>query len=426
MIASHRTHTPRHPTITPFHYRLTEKLSLDWHRVSTDHMLDHIQHLHNFYVNKMEKHRGTKLFRLLKVIRLIMAGQLRGFVERSISRWETFCVEALTGVGASARPIFRGELVITEPEPAPVDEEEDNEEEEDDEIDDGDNGKAGQKKEKPKKKPKKKGKKKDNGKKRRSKKKMKQDGAATKAKPRQIEMVPSAGQLKESLLKPLHSLVSIVRAIKAVDATLLPLLQLEPEAIFNLRNSDPMCAEADAMLVKALSKISTFVDNAVEAPLDLLSRYRDMERLATLDVDTYVSGFELGEGAAALDSAKAAIDSLMDDYSGLESLSGNQERFSIIAVDCSKIKEEMRDKARRAAHGLMRRAQKAIMVEVHEIREQYKAIHERVQIVPTNEEELAGGYQEGKWGGGGGGGGRREGDGDGREMETGGRWRRES
>lgn len=45
-----------------------------------------------------------------------------------------------------------------------------------------------------------------------------------------------------------------------------------------------------------------------------------MERLATLDVDSYVSKFELGEGSAALDSAKVAIDSLMDDYAGLESV----------------------------------------------------------------------------------------------------------
>ena len=75
--------------------------------------------------------------------------------------------------------------------------------------------------------------------------------------------------------------------------------------------------------------------------------------------------------------------------SPLLQLSADQEHFAIITVDCSNIKEEMQEKARSAAHGLMRRVQKAIMSEVHSIRDQYKAIHERVQIVPTNEEELA-------------------------------------
>ncbi len=180
----------------------------------------------------------------------------RDFVEKSISKWTAFCEEALAGVGASARPIFRGELVL------PVAHVSLENKEEDVKLITGEN----------------------QGKKKKDKKdRNRKDTEGTlseastepsftaTATSKQIEMTPSAGQLKESLLQPLHSLVSIVRAIKAVDATLLPLLQLEPEPIFNLKSGDPMCAEADAMLGNAFSKISNLVDNAVAAPLEWVS-----------------------------------------------------------------------------------------------------------------------------------------------------------
>jgi len=378
--------------------RLEERLATDWHRGISEHLIDKVQDLYDFFQTDLDAFMESDLCCLLKAIELRMASHLRHVACNSIEQWLAFvkkyskeCLPVETEAHKKQKAEVAAELAAQKAKEESIQEER----------------AAAQKK----------GSKAVKEFEAKQKKIEDEEAAkdALKDVPDRIgplpavfpilgttplfdvqlvvaqgraHLQPSKEQIEQSLLKVFSRMSSAVQGYSVINAGLMSLLSLDTVQIFNLDKGDALEAPYDKLLNDARAEISQMVTDSMKGAEALGKLYDSYAYITKVNTEEFVSTFANRKPEPTLREWENQILEMYKISEEVQTLAYDEQLFSMTRVDCTGIKNQLSSKAKEIITALMDHMVRNAHDQNQSVVDRYQAIEARINEKPKNEMEL--------------------------------------
>ena len=217
----------------------------------------------------------------------------------------------------------------------------------------------------------------------------------------EVTLSPSIEELQNTLLSAVRRLSDSVSGFTCITPDLMSLLKFDATPIFNIGNKEPLFQETDKLIESVETEITERMLVTMAGPLELATMYQAHVSILDIETKQYVEEFgkpkpqskngdekEVEMVRPTLDDYRVKVKEFFDIANAIEVASHNFEDFSIVRVDCCKIKLLVSSKAREIGNGLLDAIVSDVKARNEKIVATYESILEKISQTPINEKEL--------------------------------------
>ncbi|KAL7697754.1 dynein heavy chain cytosolic putative [Lotmaria passim] len=194
-----------------------------------------------------------------------------------------------------------------------------------------------------------------------------------------IVFAPDISAIEDSVLDVLDRCLTHSDKVAAMGDQLFPLLELTPQYVRTI-------APDEAEVVAVRERITAVLQGNRAAPQQLLQMYKEFEYAATVDVAAVVQ--DTLARVDALEEVELLLERLLRDRRRLSERTPDTVKFELYGVDCRGLKEELSAKVSQLQNALLEAVAAKLADECAGVVAAYNAIYAPLAVDPTTPEEL--------------------------------------
>lgn len=202
-----------------------------------------------------------------------------------------------------------------------------------------------------------------------------------------VVLEPSVDDIQLAFMQAIDRMVNTLRSLTSIDKETMNLLLLEPRVLLNIGAGDPLFSDLDETIKQAKSHINSRIAAAMKRPLALAKFYEEFIWL--MEYDEFIDSFGMQEPTPSLEDFTREIDKLDQASKQIQSISFRYEDFDFIRLDTAAAKEMLSQHALEMRDTLLANVANSAKQDNLEVVRQYNAMLDRIAEKPTNEKQLA-------------------------------------